>query len=295
MKKVIVITGASDGIGATAARRLAADGHHVVVVGRSPAKTEAVARELATDFYIADFTKLGEVDTLADQLLANFPRIDVLANNAGGFFSAPLRTTQDGHESTFQVNYLASYLLTTRLLDRLIKSRATVIFTSSIGQSFFGEIDIDDLENVANYSSLKAYCNSKLAQIVFARELHRRYRQHGLAAVAFDPSAMASNMFRNPNGLLRWMSQISLPQVIETLPATSGGKPHIEGAADTLVFLADGLAGLDFPSGEYFVKRNVASHNKQALDPSLGRQLWKRSELMVGLARSGPFAAAANS
>ena len=290
MKKVIVVTGASDGIGAAAARRLAADGHHVVVVGRCPAKTEAVARELGTEFYVADFTKLSEVDALASQLLAKHPHIDVLANNAGAFFGCVLRATEDGHEMTFQVNYLASYLLTTRLLDCLIESRATVIFTSSIGQSVLGDIDIDDLENGANYSPLQAYCNSKLAQVLFARELHRRYRQSGLAAVAFDPSEIASNMVRNPNSLLRWMSHISLPQVIEMLPGTSGGRPPPETAADTLVFLAEGLPGLDFPSGEYFVKRNVAKPNKQALDPSLARELWKRSEAMLGIARSKPAA-----
>ncbi len=287
--KTIVITGASDGIGAAAARRLAADGHHVVIVGRSPEKTRAVAQELGTEFYVVDFTELSEVDALARQLLAKYPRIDVLANNAG-VFSRVLRATEDGHEMTFQVNYLSSYLLTTRLLDHLIGSRATVIFTSSIGQSILGNIDIDDLENGDNYCPLRAYCNSKLAQVLFARELHRRYRQSGLAAVAFDPSNIASNMVRNPNFLLRWTSFLSLPEVLGMLPGTSGGRPLPETAAETLVFLAEGLPGLDFPSGEYFVKTTVAKPNKQALDPSLARELWKRSEAMVGLARSRPAA-----
>ena len=108
-----------------------------------------------------DFTKLSEVRALADQLLAKYPRIDVLRrNNAARTFSRRRRATQDGHEITFQVNYLASYLLTTRLLDCLIESQATVMFTSSIANSALGRIAINDLYNEANYSPLKAYGDS---------------------------------------------------------------------------------------------------------------------------------------
>jgi NAD(P)-dependent dehydrogenase (short-subunit alcohol dehydrogenase family) len=120
MSKTIVITGASDGIGATAARRLAADGHRVVIVGRSLAKTETLAQELGADAYAADFSKLSEVHTLAMRLLSKYPRIDVLAHNAGAVFGSERCVTLDAHEITFQVNYLASFLLTTLLLDRLI-------------------------------------------------------------------------------------------------------------------------------------------------------------------------------
>src|SRR5271165_1061979 len=278
--KIIVITGASDGIGATAARRLAADGHHVVLVGRSPAKTEAVARELKTEFYIADFTKLSEVRALADQLLAKYPHIDVLANNAGALFSRSRRATQDGHEITFQVNYLASYLLTRRLLDCLIESRATVIFTSSVAHSVLRRLDIEDLENEANYSPLKAYGDSKLAQILFARELNRRYRQSGLAAVTFAPGNVPNFAF-DPDSPLGWINRISLPQLIEMLPGAPGARNTSEMGADTLVFLAEGSPGLDFPAGEFFVKRNVAKPNKQAFDATLARKLWARSEAMV--------------
>lgn len=119
-RKTIVITGASDGIGAAAARRLRRGGDNVVLVGRSAAKTAAVAAELDAAYFVADFADLSQVRAQADKLRSEYPRIDVLGNNAGGMFSRMQRTA-DGHEITFQVNYLAPFLLTTRLVDVLVE------------------------------------------------------------------------------------------------------------------------------------------------------------------------------
>ncbi len=271
-RKVIVITGASNGIGAAAAKRLSADGHRVVIVGRSPNKTEAVARKLGTDFHVADFAKLSEVCWLADELLKKYPRIDVLANNAGAIFGSKRRVTPNGHEFTFQVNYLAGFLLTTRLMDRLIESQATVICTSSISNSVFGHIDPDDLENEKNYRPTKAYGDSKLAQILFTRELHRRYGYRGLAAVAFHPGNVASNFSIEPGSAFRMLYHTPIRHLWTASP---------EKGADTLVFLAEGQPGVDFPSGGYFVKCKVAKPNRQANDHAVARELWNRSEAMI--------------
>ena len=148
-ERTIVITGASDGIGAAAARALAASGDRVVIVGRSPQKTEAIAAELGADHFIADFTRLADVRALAAELLRRYPRIDVLANNAGGIMGAR-ELTADGHEKTLQVNHLAPFLLTTLLMDRLIESRASVINTSSAANRF-GRLNLDDLGNARKY------------------------------------------------------------------------------------------------------------------------------------------------
>jgi NAD(P)-dependent dehydrogenase (short-subunit alcohol dehydrogenase family) len=258
MRKTIVITGASDGTGAAAARRLAANGHRVVIVGRSPAKTRTVARELGGDFYVADFSKLSDVRALAAELGANYPHIDVLANNAGTVFGPERRVTLDAHEITFQVNYLASFLLTRLLLDRLIKSRATVIFTSSADNRAIGHINIADLESKENYNPLKAYCDSKLALIFLARELNRRYRQQGLSAVAFHPGSSGASSPSGPGALFHWMQHTSLRQTMKILPGAEERHTPEEGA-DTLVFLAEGEPGWDFPTGQYFIKRRVAS------------------------------------
>lgn len=132
--KTIVITGASDGIGAAAARRLRRAGEHVVVIGRSETKTHAVAAELDADCFVADFADLAQVRALAEKLRTRYPRIDVLANNAGGM-TRTIRITNDGYEHTYQVNYLAPFLLTTQLMEVLVESRASIVNTTSSSQS----------------------------------------------------------------------------------------------------------------------------------------------------------------
>ncbi len=127
----IVVTGASDGIGAAAAVELARRGHHVTVVGRSPQKAAAVAGQTGGEYFAADFAALDAVRDVASQVLAHCGRIDVLANNAGAMLGRKRQVSEDGHELTFQVNYLAPFLLTRLLTGRLLESGGTVINTSS--------------------------------------------------------------------------------------------------------------------------------------------------------------------
>ena len=273
MGKVIVITGSSDGVGAAAARSLAQAGHQIVLVGRSPEKTSRIAAELSADAHIADFADLGAVRRLAAALLAKYPRIDVLANNAGGVSAAKVRqVTVDGHEWTFQVNYLAPFLLTNLLLDRLIESKASVISTSSVGHRM-GRIDLGDLDSENHYRGVNAYNNAKLAQVLFTGELDRRYRSRGLASAAFNPGIIASNFAQQPGDTNGWIAQSPIVRRL------IGASP--ETGADTLVYLAQGTAGTDFTSGGYFVKRKAARANKQAYDAQLGARLWDRSVSMI--------------
>lgn len=152
--KVVVITGASDGIGGTAARLLHQRGHEVVVVGRSPQKTAAVAAELGAAHLIADFTRLDDVRELAANLDAKYPRIDVLANNAGGVFGDPTRTV-DGFEKTFQINHLATFLLTSMLKDKLIASRARVIQTTTLHGGNVKELNLDELSDEGDLDPIR--------------------------------------------------------------------------------------------------------------------------------------------
>ena len=268
-ERTIVITGASDGIGAAAARALSQAGERVVLVGRSPQKTEALATELGVDHHLADFTRLDEVRTLAAELLRRYPRIDVLANNAGGIMG-DRQLTVDGHEKTLQVNHLAPFLLTTLLLDRLIASRATVINTSSAANRF-GRINLDDLENERKYSPNKAYGDAKLANILFTRELHRRYSGRGLVTAAFHPGVVATSFSTDSTSVMRLVYQTALKRLLITP----------EKGADTLVWLAGTAAGVDWQSGEYYEKRRVRSANSQASDAGLATALWERSVDMV--------------
>lgn len=272
-ERTIVITGASDGIGAAAARVLAATGDHVVIVGRSPQKTAAVAAELGVASYVADFARLDEVRELAATLLAEHPRIDVLANNAGGIMGDRTETI-DGHEKTFQVNHLAPFLLTTLLLDRLVDSQARVITTSSVANRLFGHLEIDDLDARTGYRPNKAYGDAKLANILFTRELSRRYSPAGISAASFHPGGVATNFAADSTSPMR----IVYTSVLKRLLISP------EKGADTLVWLATSEPGSQWVSGEYYEKRKIAKANAQASDADLARELWDRSAAMVALA-----------
>jgi NAD(P)-dependent dehydrogenase (short-subunit alcohol dehydrogenase family) len=173
-RRTIVITGASDGIGAAAARRINRGGDNVVLVGRSESKTAAVAAELDADYFVADFADLSQVRALANKIRSQYPRIDVLGNNAGGVFSKP-QPTADGHEITLQVNYLAPFLLTTQLLDVLVGSRATVVNTSSSSQRLLRKVKLADFDATDRRRPSTAYALAKLANILFTKELHRAF------------------------------------------------------------------------------------------------------------------------
>jgi NAD(P)-dependent dehydrogenase (short-subunit alcohol dehydrogenase family) len=270
--RTIVITGASDGLGAAAAKRLSRSGENVVVVGRSPDKTKAVATEIGADYLLADFTDLAQVRALAEQLLARYPRIDVLANNAGGIM-AEREVTIDGHEKTFQVNHLAPFLLTTLLLDRLAEAKASVLNTSSLGNKLFGHVNIDDLEAERGYRPQKAYGDAKLENILFTRELHRRYHSAGISTAAFHPGSVASNFGSEADSrMIRLVYRTPLKHLSLIGP---------EKGSDLLVWLACATPGEDWTSGEYYSGHSIAKANKQAYDRELARELWDRSAAMI--------------
>lgn len=270
--RTIVITGASDGIGAAAARQLAANGNRVVVVGRSPQKTAAVAHAIAAPHHVADFAHLDQVRTLSAELLAAYPRIDVLANNAGGLFAR--KTTADGFDTTFQVNHLAPFLLTHLLRDRLLESQASVVQTSSVAHRLFGHLDLDDLDNAHRWRANKAYGDAKLANVLFTRELHRRYGDRGLSAVAFHPGEIATNFANDTSSVMRFVYHSPLAALLSS--ADTGGR--------RLSWLAAGTPGTTWQPGEYYERNRVARRvNPQVRDAALARGLWERSEELLRL------------
>ncbi|WP_197376300.1 SDR family NAD(P)-dependent oxidoreductase [Mycolicibacterium baixiangningiae] len=265
--RTIVITGASDGVGAAAAKRLTRSGENVVVVGRSPQKTAAVAGPLGADSFVADFADLAQVRELARRLLETYPRIDVLANNAGGMMNTR-EMTVDGFEKTFQVNHLAPMLLTTLLLDRLVESGASVLNTSSMANKF-ARVDFDDLDAVQQQNGSLAYGTSKLANILFTKELHRRYHPSGISTAAFHPGPVASNFSAEvKNPLYGMLYRGPLRHV--ALTGTEQG-------SDELVWLASAAPGVDWRSGQYYYKHKVARANKLADDAGVAERLWDRS------------------
>ncbi|MCR2812691.1 SDR family NAD(P)-dependent oxidoreductase [Microbacterium sp. zg.Y1084] len=271
--RTIVITGASDGIGAAAARQLQAAGEHVVVVGRNPEKTRRVAEEIGAPWHLADYAQLGQVRDLAAALRDSYPRIDVLANNAGGIFGERV-VTEDGFELTFQVNHLGGFLLTNLLRDRLVDSGASVIQTSSVAAQRFARFDIDDLQGKRRYTAGAAYGNAKLANVLFTKELHRRFSRDGLRAVAFHPGAVATSFAGASEGPWRFMYTNPVTKRLLTTPEQGGSR---------LTFLAAGTPGIDWRPGGYYSGNKPARTNPLAADPALARMLWERSAEMVGL------------
>lgn len=271
--KTIIITGASDGIGAVAARELHAKGATVVIVGRSPERTKAIAEELGVKYYIADYSKLSTVRKLANDLRRDYKQIDILINNAGGIFGKR-EVSEDGHELTLQVNHLAPFLLTTLLMDRLVASKATIITTSSIANKALSRFNIHDLENERRYSPESAYGNAKLENILFTKELHNRFHSSGVSSVALHPGNVATSFAKNSTSPLRFLYTTFLKRFILITP---------QKGADTLVWLALTTPGEDWESGQYYIKRKLSHQvHPVALDADIARQLWEWSEKAVG-------------
>ncbi|WP_341935980.1 SDR family NAD(P)-dependent oxidoreductase [Microbacterium sp. LWO14-1.2] len=279
MTKTIVITGASDGIGAAAARQLADSGHRLLLVGRSAEKTRAVADDTGAEALTADFARLDDVRALAgriDDLLGD-DGLDVLANNAGGIFGDRTPTV-DGHEKTIQVNHLAPFLLTNLLLPRLLRSRGAVINTSSVGHRLFGDLDVDDLDNERRFSANKAYGDAKLANVLFAKSLHTRFHADGLSAVAFHPGTVRTNFAADSSSLMRLVYRSFLGRLILT---------GVEEGGSILRWFIEGTPDETWFSGAYYDERTLSNRvNPQVDDPALAEALWHKSAELVGIPAS---------
>jgi NAD(P)-dependent dehydrogenase (short-subunit alcohol dehydrogenase family) len=271
--RTVLVTGASDGIGAEAARVLAGRGATVHVTGRSAEKLRPVAEAVGTEPLTADFSRLDDVRRLADQVKERVDRLDVLMNNAGGTF-APSKRTHDGHEPNFQVNHLAPFLLTHLLRPRLSAAGSSlVVNTSSIG-NLVGRIVLDDLDYEHRRAiEFPAYGTGKLMNILFTRGIAQRWSDDGVASVAVHPGPVGSSfgrdswlvglLYRSP---LRRLATISVP----------------EGAAP-LIALAERGPDPEI-NGRYFNRFTPdGRESKQAHDQALIDGLWERSGAVVGL------------
>ncbi|WP_396658598.1 SDR family NAD(P)-dependent oxidoreductase [Microbacterium oxydans] len=274
--KTIVLTGASDGIGAAAARQLAGPAHRLILVGRSAEKTRAVAEETGAEWFTADFARLDDVRALAGKIAAAVgdTGIDVLANNAGGIFGDRTPTV-DGFEKTMQVNHLAPFLLTNLLLPRLLRAGGAVINTSSIAHRLFGHLDVDDLDNTRRFSPNKAYGDAKLANVLFAKSLHTKFHADGLSAVAFHPGTVQTNFASDSSSIMRLLYRTPLRHLV-LIGADKGGA--------TLRWFIEGTPDETWFSGAYYDERQLtAKVNPQVNDAALAEALWQRSAELVGL------------
>ncbi|HEX5493479.1 MAG TPA: SDR family NAD(P)-dependent oxidoreductase [Mycobacteriales bacterium] len=199
--QVALVTGASAGVGAAAVHELARRGWRVIATGRSQAKLDAVARSVhqrtgvGIECHQADFARLADVRRLAERVADRHRRLDVLANNAG-LLAARREDTVDGHELTWQVNHLAPFLLTHLLADRL--GTGTRVVTTASTAHRAGSIDLTDPDfRRRRWNPFRSYCASKLANVVFTRELATRLRATGVVATCFHPGTVRSDFGRS--------------------------------------------------------------------------------------------------
>lgn len=269
--KVILITGATDGLGKFVAGDLAAEGASIILHGRNKKKGEALIEEIQREtgnerlaFCEADFGSLHAVRKLAAEILTNHGRLDVLINNAGiGARSAgaPRELSEDGLELRFAVNYLAHFLLTLRLLPLIRQSTPSrIVNVSSIGQQ---AIDFNDVMLEHDYDDLRAYRQSKLAQVMFTIDLADRLAGTGVTVNALHPaSLMNTNMVRDSDYF-------------------RGAITNVQEGADGVEYLAIS-PNVEKITGMYFERKKPSRANAQAYDKSARSRLWELSERLTG-------------
>jgi NAD(P)-dependent dehydrogenase (short-subunit alcohol dehydrogenase family) len=278
--KTALITGATQGIGRETAFALAHKGARVGIVGRDRVRTEAVAAAIRAqavgaqvDVFVADLSLLQATRRLADEVKQRYPRLDVLVNNAGAVFGKR-EVTPEGIERTLALNHLSYFVLTRALLPLLESSAPARIVSVASNAHRGGHLDFDDLQAKRSYSGFRVYSSSKLANVLFTRELSRRLVERGVQVTAncLHPGVIASGFGRNNGGVLGLLIRAAAPFM--TTP---------EKGARTTVYLASApeVAGV---TGQYFKNQRVTRPSRAAEDGGAARRLWDESEKLVAAA-----------
>ncbi|RUU58384.1 SDR family NAD(P)-dependent oxidoreductase [Mesorhizobium sp. M2C.T.Ca.TU.002.02.1.1] len=269
--KTILVTGSTDGVGRVVAERLGAAGARVLVHGRDAGRGKATVSAIEAkggkaEFLAADLASLAEVRRLAEAVLARTDRLDILINNAGvgtGGQGAKRQVSADSYELRFAVNYLAGFLLTSELLPLLKASApARIVNVASAGQQ---AIDFDDVMLTHGYSGVRAYCQSKLAQILFTVDLAEQLEGTGITVNALHPASYMDTTMVRQAGVTPWSS--------------------VETGADAILNLAASPA-LDGRSGRYFDGQRESRADAQAYDEKARHRLRDLSLELIGHASS---------
>jgi NAD(P)-dependent dehydrogenase (short-subunit alcohol dehydrogenase family) len=269
--KVCLVTGATGGIGLVTALELACNGARVIGVGRSPDRCAQALRLIheqsgarSSSYLIADLSSQAEIRRLADDVKALTGRLDVLVNNAGGLFLSRQETV-DGLEMTFALNHMAYFLLTNLLLDLVKATPGARIVSVSSESHQSGTIQFDDLQTRSRYSFWRAYRQSKLANILFTRELARRLEGFGVTANCLHPGYVKTQIF-DVEGVRGWLLR-RLADVLAISP---------ERGAETSIYLATSPE-VQNTTGQYFVDKRPAATSPPARNDAAARRLWEES------------------
>ncbi len=275
--RFVLITGATEGIGRAAATEFAARGATLTIVGRDRAKTQRTVEVLrrttgnaAVDCVIADLSVISGMRAVATEFRARRNRLDILVNNVGALFQRYI-ITPDGLEMTFALNHLAYFAITTELFDLLQNTPGARVVNTASSSHRFGRLKLDQAATRNGSAGFRAYCDSKLANVLFTRELARRLAPFGVTANCLHPKFVRSRFFADTTGLLASMARSPLAAPFARTP---------QRAADTLVWLATSPEAASY-TGEYFVDRAVTAVSRKARDPDLASQLWTLSERLL--------------
>ena len=273
--KTIVATGATSGIGEVAVLALAGLGARIVFIARDEARGQATLRKLEAKapgsshrMHLADLSSMGETRKVGAAIAMSEPRIDVLINNAGAMF-ADRRVTPEGLELTFALNHMAYFVLTEALREKLIASAPARIVSTSSSAHQGASLDFSDLQSARGYSGFKVYGRSKLANILFTRELARRLAGTGVTANCLHPGFVATRFGHSTGG---WTGRV--------LPFLQAFAISPEKGADTIVHLASSPE-VASTTGAYFVKRKVVEPSRAAQDDAAAKRLWEASEKLA--------------
>lgn len=268
--KVVVITGATSGLGQAAAEELAGQGARIVFTARDRAKAEktlAALKEagpnIAHRYVLGDLSVLAEMKRVGAEIAAAEPKVDVLANNAGAIYAARQETV-DGLELTFATNHMAYFIITNALLPSVKAASGRIVSTSSAAHQV-GPLPAD-LQLKQGWSTFGAYGASKLCNILFTRELAKRLAGSRVTANCFHPGFVASGFAKN-NGLVAHVAMF-LGRPFAVSPAKGG---------DTLVYLATS-PDVASVSGKYFSSRKQVTPSAAARDDAAAARLWAESE-----------------
>jgi len=268
--KVCLITGSNAGIGKATALGLAQMGATIVMVSRDKTRGEAARAEVIArsgnervDLLLADLSAQSSIRQLTQEVIERYPQLHVLINNAG-IAQSKRTVTVDGIETIFAVNYLAPFLLTNLLLDRLKASApARIINVASMANR---PLDFDDLQHEKRFSNMQAYSRSKFAVFLFTHELARRLEGTGVTVNCLHPGVVATNLLRG----FSWLAPLAFPFI------TSPQK-----GAETSIYLASSpeVGGV---SGKYFIKCKEAYFPEGTDDRASAQRLWEMSEQLTG-------------
>ena len=279
--KVVMVTGATAGIGKITALEIARQGATTIVVGRSEAKSREVVNMIREQtgnpnvaYMLADLSSIAQTTALADKFKSRYNRLDVLVNNAGAVFLSRGESV-DGIENTFALNHLVGYFLLTNLLLDLIKASAPArIVVVSSDAHYNGTMNFDDLEGKQKYSAFGAYAQSKLANVLFTYELVRRLEGSGVTVNALHPGVVASN-FGQTNNRAFWIRPFKMIANLFMISEEKG--------AETSIYLATST-DVEGVTGKFYDQKRQKPSSEASYREADQRRLWEVSEQMLSLA-----------